>query len=1850
MLQAYLAFIRENQASINLRDLAWTLQHRRSHLDYRFAVSASGVDDLEASLQRISESDGLHQRLRSLNSQTLHPHRKPRILGIFTGQGAQWATMGKDLLEHSSWARTVIARMDDALASLPESDRPDWKIHDELVPDEKKSRINEALLAQTLTTAIQILLVDLIAMAGIQLNTVVGHSSGEMAAAYAAGFLKAKDAIRIAYYRGLHSREAIRRNGEAGGMLAAALSADQAEEFCQQARYAGHLIVAAYNSPCLVTISGDDTSITQALVELEDDGVFARRLQVDRAYHSTHMCPCALPYLQSLQHLQMASLKPDDNASSWYSSVSPGKCVHLTEQVSPEYWIQNLLSPVRFSDAVRTAVTEQAAPDLILEVGPHPTLEKPVRQTLEANVPTTVGYVALLRRGVAASRSVADALGSIWAKFGKGSIDFARVNAMLSSTVHIPQQIQDLPVYPWQHDTEYWWEHRFLRQRYQSTLPPTELLGAKWDIGASHEAKWRSFLNPRETPWLLKHQLNGVAVLPGAAYAVMASTAARFILKDQTILMIEVKDLQFELPIIFSDENASIETVLTVVKIEKSHDHARAEFYVDFCSHQRNDGLMTAARGSLYVRFGFDADRSNPKILSHPSNLTKVECEIFYKTLLDAGYGYFDQFRGVRSIQRRIDFAAGEIMAPCSELIIHPSALDCLLQTSFAAEGYPADSAIPSFRVPARIKSIKLYSTRCEEIFQPARTSSERKSSTAVYASEASDSPSDISVLYDIQRTAAFEYAGSLRSGTGAGVLCQMEGLVTVPFRLSTNEDDLPMFREVAWVPEDPSHLLQNSQFATIRQEEFDHALTCERVAFYYLRQLLESSAPISLSQQQSPEAIRHLIGYAQATVSDAQLGKHSVIQNRWFDDREEDIKKLIAERAESVDLQCIELMGSAYPSIMSGHETTVEVLFRENHLNRFYRDAIGISETNTLLATFVAALTCRSPNLRILEVGAGTGATSEAVLSSTTCAEYVFTDISSAFFETAQEKLRRYSDTVSYQTFDMEQSPLTQGFEAESLDVVIASNVLHASSDVTAVLRNVRSLLRPGGYLVCAELAGGLLKHTAIMGGLQGWWLGLGNDRSWGPALSECQWHEYLEASGFSGLKCITPAADLTARPYRVFCSQATNERMQLLRNPLQHWNGREESSLLIIGEAPAGNPRLISEVVALLSCSFTRVIVAKTLDSLASCDIVPSNVVSLVELTRPMFECITTQDWCALQHLFGQAENVSWITLRATCPTYISDCYSNMTTGLMRTIRNELSHLNISIHDVEDADQVTADYLANAVLRQVITSRGDPAVETKVSQPTEAALMKSITHTPIIRASSKANQRYNSRHRKIQEELETSAHPVEIIYKHSTNHYALRGVSLVPSQVREESTLTVNVRCSSLFSISSRHGGSYFLNIGDAQDGERVLALSKVNCSKLELPQNSVFPVASGQYSDQDLLRHITAQFVAERVVSAACTIGSIVVLTSDPLWMSAIRAKATHCDKKVVFMTSQALFEHDRIVFVHRDSLDLSLKDQIPSDVSLIANVTTRPEDDALFHRLCGLLRHTNVKLRNTETFFQRGLHCSTFDHNLDQDPVMVRDILKKSLNCMATNESASLLEVTCPQDLVGQAAHGPSALVDWTKNNILSVAVSPATEVVVFSAEKTYLIIGSSDVARALCEWMIDRGAKHIILTSRQPDHAQEWARWMMSRGADIRVVSMDVSDETSVRDALASTFNSAETRIPPIAGVIHLALVLRDAAFSNMSYEGLKAVTNVKERGSLILHNVLKDENLDFSIMTSSISYVAGNRGQANYAAGNAFMVGLAKYRRSLGLPASVVHLGRVSGIGYIHNNTKKDHS
>ena len=331
----------------------------------------------------------------------------------------------------------------------------------------------------------------------------VGHSSGEIAAAYCMGALSQESAWKLAYQRGQLSK--LLKAGS-GAMMSVGLSEMEVNQYLDRIAQ-GKVIVACINSPSSVTVSGDVCALDQLDKAFQTEGIFSRKLKVEVAYHSHHMKAVAMKYLEAITDVTTQPCSADPEVKM-FSSVT-GNVIE-TSALTPEYWVANLVSPVRFSDAVHSLSTYHPGKrrrrgvgekyvNLWLEVGPHGALATPVKQTVDDS---RTEYLTVLQRGKDAIRTALAVAGEVWSRGWTVNLA-STVNPI--ETANRPSLLVDAPKYPWNHGVEYWSEPRLSTAHRFRKHPRQDLLGGP--LEGSSEPAWRHFLRMPENPWMEDHQV-----------------------------------------------------------------------------------------------------------------------------------------------------------------------------------------------------------------------------------------------------------------------------------------------------------------------------------------------------------------------------------------------------------------------------------------------------------------------------------------------------------------------------------------------------------------------------------------------------------------------------------------------------------------------------------------------------------------------------------------------------------------------------------------------------------------------------------------------------------------------------------------------------------------------------------------------------------------------------------------------------------------------------------------------------------------------------------------------------------------------------------------------------------------------------------------------------------------------------------------------------------------------------------------------------------------------------------------------------------------------------------------------
>jgi acyl transferase domain-containing protein len=387
--------------------------------------------------------------------------------------------------------------------------------------------LNAPALAQPACTVLQVALVDLLKSFNLLPSVVIGHSSGEIAAAYAVGGISSEAAWRLAYLRGLFSSELGQSRTIEAGMISVGTSLEKANTYLEEilAQCPGGLLcVACINSPKIVTVSGSRLLINLLKTRLDQDEVFNRVLAVPVAYHSPQMKMIAARYTNSIGKLE-AGFRGHKEVPM-ISSVT-GHIVPLDVLTDPEYWVRNLTSQVKFCQAVEACCqnsmsSETKKIDLshrrevsvtdLLEIGPHSTLAGPIREILSnVSVSRNVRYSSCLIRKRSAILTLMEAAGRLHCVGFPLNID--RVNSLKQSLKHHRSVLPSLPAYPFDHSTSYWREGRISKQIRLRDHGFNPFLGSPVADWNNSEPSWRHFLSAAAsspTAWIRDHKVSSI--------------------------------------------------------------------------------------------------------------------------------------------------------------------------------------------------------------------------------------------------------------------------------------------------------------------------------------------------------------------------------------------------------------------------------------------------------------------------------------------------------------------------------------------------------------------------------------------------------------------------------------------------------------------------------------------------------------------------------------------------------------------------------------------------------------------------------------------------------------------------------------------------------------------------------------------------------------------------------------------------------------------------------------------------------------------------------------------------------------------------------------------------------------------------------------------------------------------------------------------------------------------------------------------------------------------------------------------------------------------------------------------
>lgn len=699
----------------------------------------------------------------------------------------------------------------------------------------------------------------------------------------------------------------------------------------------------------------------------------------------------------------------------------------------------------------------------------------------------------------------------------------------------------------------------------------------------------------------------------------------------------------------------------------------------------------------------------------------------------------------------------------------------------------------------------------------------------------------------------------------------------------------------------------------------------------------------------------------------------------------------------------------------------------------------------------------------------------------------------------------------MAFKVLDIEKDASAQGFVEHSYDMIIASFVIHATSKLEQTLKNVRRLLKPGGYLLMLEVTN--LEQSRlgfIFGSLPGWWLGGDDGRSLSPCVTSAEWDVLLRKTGFSGIDSVTPDLDSLPFPASALATQAVDPCVEFLRDPLSSAyeiirSNKAMEQLVILGGNTMTTAKLSNTISGLLQDHCHQITRVKALEGLLTDAIPPmATILNLIELDEPIFKSMNKNSLAGLKALFDKSKNILWITqgCRADNP------YLNQSLGFGRSMLVEMPNVCSQFLDIECLEESTPQTIAQALLRfTVVDFSEQPDLGSSLLWSTEPefALENGKEMIPRIVPNKSQNDRYNSLRRLITKEVDINDSPLSITC--SGTSYAIRQESNVgPVSASNGGHLTVEVSHSVLTSVRVAPNVYLFLVLGRVSKTDNtIIALSKSNASLVRVPTTWSIPCppGTGSLSLFVIFTHLMTLAILEGLSDGQ----TLAILEPDSAIATVLARQAAKRNIRVVYLTTTSGKVGPLWVSVHEHASMREIYKSLPRNVSAFLNMLgTKSFASRIEACLPPLSRRENISslLRATSHAGSsptmvtiQELLRSTSSHSEE----VVQNLGRHSIPTVTLKEVQSIA-VTRNEVLV----------VDWKSSGTATVKLEPVDQQPLLSNNKTYWLVGlTGSLGISLCQWMVSHGAKYVVLTSRNPKIDKRLLDDMEATSATVKVI-------------------------------------------------------------------------------------------------------------------------------------------
>ncbi len=1883
--ELYLSWLDEHagdggsESEAMLADMAWTAAVGRSHFAHRAGVVFGDLASLREGLAPLAESG------------TGPAARTPaRIAFVYTGQGSQWVGMGRALYESEPVARAVLDRCE----AVFRDERGESLLDVMFGRDGGEGELGDTAWEQPALYALECALTALWSSIGVRPDVVVGHSIGELAASQTAGVFSLEDGMRFAAVRGrLMSQMA---EGGMAAVFAPAESVAPAVEALNAASTGAGLSISGYNGSHQV-VSGPIPEIEAISKQFDQEGVRVRRLNTTRAFHSA----LVEPILDELEaFFDGVAVQPP--AVAVVSNLT-GRAVEADQAQDGAYWRRHAREAVAFAQGVGTLA--ELGVDAVLEIGPRSVLA-PMAASAWPESPAAPAPVVLSSLSPPSDDAVEPGsahdgfLEAVAEAYQAGlPIRFAGLFAGES------RRRISLPGYPFQR--EHHWVEAPRRQDRSSGHP---LLGVRHE-SARGELTFETEVFPSDPAWMDDHKVFGRVVAPGALYGAMAASTSFL----EGVGPVVVEDLQLHNPLVFEEDDETDEEGRKVQVVLDASEQASARGVQIFSKGSEEEWTVhvegRVSSGAPVPEAGGRIDLEGLK-----TGLSPLDVAGYYRHRASTGVELGPSFRTLGRVWSRPGEALGEVSLPEAltrhGLDLHPLVLDGCFQVVGAARNLAGAEGGATY-LPFGWERLWLTGRLPDRVVCHVRLSD-----ASIDAETGPGEPAEVLSgelrIYDPNGAPLGGINGyTVKRATPEALLSAVEGVKDLLYEVVWRERGLPPGVTPAGFFPGPAAVAAGSRSfagyltdAGVDPEDRDTLLAdLERWSWSRALATLEELGwertpgavvdPEDLRQQLEviPEHgrlfRRMLEMLARSGVLEERddgfavvLGPGDPLPEAMPDDLGAFASGLADRQPHGLtEIGLFRRSGDALAAVLRGNEDPLTLLFSSGEPTAadLYLKAPVARAANQMLAEAVRTLVAALPEgrrLRVIEVGAGTGSATASVLPELPEGrfDYVYTDISAGFFAEAEA---RFGDQgIEYRPLDVEKDPIVQGFDSHGYDLLIASNVLHATRYLPETLGHCRDLLAPSGHLIALENLSGLGWMDLTFGQLDGWWRFADDYRPHHALASPAVWRQALGDAGFEAAEVLGPdESDPSRTPDKgVIVAQGPAE----VAEPAGVWvlaadqgglaaglaadlAARNQTVVLALTEAPedekpaAARPGVFRTSVEPDQRESWRELLAGL-----PAEGPLAGVVHLAGLdghgeratTGEIAEDVRRAGASALALVQGLADsdavpaNGVWMITRGAQVLERErggELSGAALWGFGKAVAREAAHLQTRMIDLDPGQMAPAPDLVTELLY--------PDSENHIAY--RAGRRRAAR---LVRAGAES------------ERLSLPEEPDWVLAPDPAGVFDRPFVQPLPARCLEPKEVRVAVEAAGL------NFWDVFRSLGFIEEGllgremcGRILEVgSEVSTVSIgDLVVGLGFGAFAGQMiTREELVAPAPSGFsltglatVPSAFVSAALSFelsgleaGERVLIHAGAggvglaaiQWVQAAGAEvfATASAPKQAYLRSLGV-EH---IF---DSRQTGFGEEIleatgGAGVDVVLNSLT---GEGFIEASLSCLRQGGrfVEMARRDILSEEEMAAVRPDVayailELDvlkkTDPEWVGRVLRGVMERLTAGELKPIVHSRWPL-----AEAGAALSFMRSARHMGKIVVTPPPLVKGrLRQDRTYLVTGGlGGIGCAVAGWLADHGAGAIVLNGRRaPDaEAEETIRGLRERGVTVQVELADVTDAAAIDEMLARI----DAALPPLGGVIHSVGVLSDGALTNQSWERFETVLWPKIIGGWHLHRATADRDLDLFILFSSRVGVMGNPGQANHAAANAFLDQLAAHRRALGLPGQAIAWGAWSEIG-----------